>query len=69
MELRTLNIILHPFLISVSEIFKGGVILTAFFSYNNQNKINPLSNDFRTNWFANFSFFKIGMVNYNIYFK
>ena len=49
MELRILNIILHPFLISVLEIFRGGVILTAFFSYNSQNKINPLSNDFKTN--------------------
>ena len=43
------NIILHPFLISVSEIFSGGVILTAFYSYNSQNKINTLSNDFKTN--------------------
>ena len=40
--------ILHPSSNSLNEIVSGGVILMAFGSYNNQNRINPLSMASRT---------------------
>ena len=59
LRFRMSRIILHPFLISSIEMFRGGVIRAALGSYKSQKSKIPLSIPVRIRWFAISSLFKI----------